>query len=312
MQTRAEPLERIIGARPSARERLRALWAYRELLAGMVQRDLKVRYKNSFLGFAWSLLNPLLYLAVFYVAFDVVLGAGIPSFPIFLLSGLLVWNLFSSAVAGATGSITGNAGLVKKVAFPREILVFAAIGSAIVHFFLQLAVLAVVLAIGRWDVGWGYLPLVPLAFVAVVVLAAGLGLLLAGLNAYARDTQHLLELALLAWFWMTPIVYPFTLVYEQDGFVKAAFMANPITPATLAFQRAIYDVAAYTDSGARVTTSAEVPQLERLGSVSTILPPWDAGDYLLYLGFAGLVAVLVLVVGFVVFGRLEADFAEEL
>jgi ABC-2 type transport system permease protein len=311
MQTRAEPLERIIGARPTASERLRSLWSYRELLAGMVQRDLKVRYKNSVLGFAWSLLNPLLYLGVFYVAFDVILGAGIPSFPFFLLSGLVVWNLFSSGLAAATGSITGNAGLVKKVAFPREILVIAAIGSAVVHFVLQFAVLVVVLAAARWDVGWGYVPLVPVAFAVTVVLAVGLGLLLSGLNAYARDTQHLLELALLAWFWMTPIVYPFSLVYEQSGFVRTAFMANPVTAATLVMQRAVYNISAYS-SARDATTSADVPQLERLGSVSSVLPPWHFGDYALYLGYAAALGAVLLVAGFLVFGRLEPDFAEEL
>ena len=127
----------------------------------MTRKELKVKYKNSVLGFAWSLLNPLLYLVVFYVAFVKILGSGVPAFPIFLLSGLLVWNLFSTGLSGACTSVVSNAGLVKKVSFPREILPLAAIGSMLVHFFLQSLVLFAVLALIQWDVAWAYIPLLP-------------------------------------------------------------------------------------------------------------------------------------------------------
>ena len=122
---------RVVRSRLGTRERLARIWQYRELLVGMVRKELKVKYKNSVLGFAWSLLNPLLYLVVFYIAFQVVLKAGIEAFPIYLLSGLLVWNLFSVGVGGATGSVVANAGLVNKVAFPARSCRIAAVGSAL-------------------------------------------------------------------------------------------------------------------------------------------------------------------------------------
>ena len=134
---RASGAERVVRAKITARERLVRLIHYRELLVGMVRKELKIKYKNSVLGFAWSLLNPLLYLVVFYVAFELILKSSVPSFPIYLLSGLLVWNLFSGGLAAATSSVVGNSGLVKKVSFPREILPLAAVGSILVHFFLQ-------------------------------------------------------------------------------------------------------------------------------------------------------------------------------
>ena len=115
---------------------------YHELLVALVRKELKVRYKGSTLGFLWSLLNPLLYLAVFYYVFEVVLEAGIPNFAIFLLSGLLAWNLFSSSLLTGTGAIVDNGALVKKVYFPREILPLANVGASLVHFFLQLIVMA--------------------------------------------------------------------------------------------------------------------------------------------------------------------------
>ena len=111
-------------------EHFRDIWRYRELLVGMVRKELKVKYKNSVLGFVWSLLNPLLYLVVFYIVFQVILGSGIPSFPIFLLSGLLVWNLFSAGFAAATRLDRRQRGRwSRRCAFPREILPLAAVGA---------------------------------------------------------------------------------------------------------------------------------------------------------------------------------------
>ena len=208
----------------------------------MTRKELKVKYKNSILGFAWSLLNPLLYLVVFYIAFVKILGSGVPAFPIFLLSGLLVWNLFSTGLWRACVSVVGNAGLVKKVSFPREILPLAAVGSMLVHFFLQslvlFAVLALIVATGRRG---RTSPLLPLALLALLLLTGALGILLSATNVYLRDTQHFLELALLAWFWVTPIVYGFmTIDRRPGGWFKYAYLLNPVTPIVLIFQRAIY------------------------------------------------------------------------
>src|SRR5207248_4697248 len=131
--TDARPPFRVVSARINLRQRFRDIWAYRELLGGLVRKELKVKYKNSVLGFLWSMLNPALYLVVFYVVFQLILKNGIPQFAIFLLAGLLVWNLFSTALPGATGSVVGNSGLVKKVAFPREVLALSSVGAALVH-----------------------------------------------------------------------------------------------------------------------------------------------------------------------------------
>jgi ABC-type polysaccharide/polyol phosphate export permease len=287
---------RVVRARITARERLARIFKYHELLVGMVRKELKVKYKNSVLGFAWSLLNPLLYLVVFYIAFEKILHSGIPSFPIYLLSGLLVWNLFSTGLAGATGSIVGNSGLVKKVAFPREILPLASVGSTLVHFFLQSMVLFVVLAIVQWHVAWAYLPLLPVALIALLLVTGSLGILLSATNVYLRDTQHFLELALLAWFWVTPIVYQFELVANQKGWFSKLWMANPVTPIVLVFQRAIY---AKLDN-----TSTNPP--------TPLLPHWPYWGYVAYLGMSFAFGILVLALAVRVFGRAEANFAEEL
>jgi ABC-2 type transport system permease protein len=292
---------RVVRPRMTARERLARIVERRELLVGMIRKELKVKYKNSILGFAWSLLNPLLYLVVFYIAFTIILRSGIPAFPIWLLSGLLVWNLFSTGLGAATGSVVGNATLVKKVAFPREILPLAAVGSMLVHFFLQSIVLFVVLAIVQWHVAWAYVPLIPLALIALLLVTGALGILLSAVNVYLRDTQHFLELALLAWFWLSPVVYPFQQVAAPAGHVSSqrhlfakVWMANPVTPIILVFQRAIY------------------ARLDNKSAHTQLLPHWPYWGYLAYLGMSVAFGIIVLTIAVRVFGRSEANFAEEL
>jgi ABC-2 type transport system permease protein len=284
---------RVISSRVSVRQRLVDIWRYRELLVGLVRKELKVKYKNSILGFLWSMLNPALYLVVFYVVFQLILKNGIPDFAIYLLSGLLVWNLFSTGLPAATGSIVGNSAIVKKVAFPREILAMASVGAALVHFVLQGAVLILALGVFRYSPSPGYMLLVPVALFALLLFTAGLGILLAAVNVYLRDTQHLLELALLAWFWGTPIVYPYRLVSDRLHERALLYRLNPITPIVLTFQRAIY---VHTD-----------PQGHPI-LANGVNWHWYAGQLL---GVIALGAVIFLV-ALHVFGRLEGNFAEEL
>jgi len=290
----------VIAPDRSVYRRLQAVWRYRELLVGLVRKELKVKYKDSSLGFFWSMLNPAMYLIVFYVVFQVILGSGIPYFAIFLLSGLLAWTLFSSSLTAATGSIVGNGALVNKVYFPREILPLATVGANLVHFFLQTFVLLTTLVVFRFGIDVEYLWLVLPALVVLLLLAAGLAILFAALNVYARDLQHLLELVLLAWFWMTPIVYPWQLQADQlheRGLSTALTLLNPVTAVVITLQRAIYGTDSFVDGE---------------GHTVYLLPDDGPLWYLRNLGIIGLVALGIFVFAVYVFGRLEANFAEEL
>lgn len=280
---------------PGPVERARNVWAYRELLANLVRKELKVRYKNSVLGFAWSLLNPALYLAVFSLVFQVFLRANIPFFGIFLLSGLLPWNLFSNGLAAATGSVTGNAQLVQKVWFPREILPLAAVGAALVHFFLQLLVLGAALVLFQYSPAWQFIPLLVPALLVLILLTVALGILLAAVNVTLRDTQHLLELALLAWFWVTPIVYPFRLVADTVTGGFYLLILNPVTSVVITFQRVLYNKVQHTSD---------------LGPGTVILPDASIWWYLRNLSIVAAAAFVLLLVALHVFGRYEDDFAE--
>jgi ABC-2 type transport system permease protein len=289
--------KRVVSARTPTRHRIREIWQYRELLVGLVRKELKVKYKNSVLGFVWSMLNPALTLVVFYVVFQIFLKSGIPYFAIFLLSGLLAWNLFSTGLPGATTSVVNNAALVKKVAFPREILAISSVGAALVHFFLQSIVLVLALLIFRYPVSSKFLVLLPPALLVLLMLTTALGVLLGAVNVYLRDTQHLLELALLAWFWMTPIVYQYRLVADRLGNHQWVMFLNPLTAITVSFQRAIYNKVDATGANGTVP----------------ILPATDSvWWYLERLAAVGVASVALFFVAMAVFGRLEGNFAEEL
>jgi ABC-2 type transport system permease protein len=290
----------VVAPRRTVTESITGVWRYRELLLNLVRKELKVRYKNSSLGFLWSLANPVMYLVVFTVVFQVVLKAGIPYFPVFLLSALLAWTLFSASLAGATGSITGNASLVNKVYFPREILPLASIGANFVHFLLQGLVLCGALVVFRFDIDWGYVWLVLPAIVALLLLTAALAIFLATLNVWARDTQHLLELVLLAWIWMTPIVYQWDLqarVFEEHGISPQVTLLNPMTAITLAFQRALYGITTVKVEG---------------GGVQRQLPLESSLWYFRNLAIVIVVASVLLVLALRLFTRAEGNFAEDL
>ena len=303
----------VISPRVSVGRRVVDIWRYRELLSGLVRKELKVKYNSSFLGFVWSMLNPALTLAIYYFIFQVVLGSGIRDFAIFLMSGLLAYNLFSYSTLNATGTLVGNAGIVKKVSFPREILALASVGAGVVFFFFQGLVLLIVLVAARYVPGWSYLPLLVPALLALLVLSAALAVFLAAVNVYMRDTQHLVEIAVGAlWFWATPIVYSYqTIVTKltEHGLPSWLPLLNPMTDIVLVFQRAIY-AQVYGGAPAAAATSAKPGAA--LQSGAQMLPAADQWWYLWHVLIVLAVSSVALVGALKVFGRLEGNFAEQL
>ncbi|ACU54664.1 ABC-2 type transporter [Acidimicrobium ferrooxidans DSM 10331] len=292
---------RLVRPRVSVTERLANIWRYRDLLRGLIVKEIRVKYKDSFLGFLWSLVNPAMFILIYYIVFQKVLGSGIPLFAIFLATGLLCWNLFQTGIMGATGAVVDNAGLVKKVAFPREILALASVGSASVFFVFQAVVLAVFLVVFQVVPSVSYLWVALIGLVALLVFASGLGILVSGITVYLRDVRHLMEILLQAWFWATPVVYAFELVANKfaDHHIPVwVYLLNPVTPVVLAFQRTFY---AKTD-----------PYSVASHTVVQILP--TAGPMWYFWGVLGVLVagVVLFVVALWAFGRLEGNFAEEL
>ena len=280
-----------VDARAAAQTRVRL-----ELLAELVRKDLKVKYKNSALGFVWSLATPLLYLIVFTVVFTF-LFRGVDNFPVLFMAGFLVWTFFNLSTLTATGAVVGNANLVRKVRFPRIVLPLSSVGFGGVHFLLQLAVLLAVLAVFYRDTFGPQLVLVLPALAVAATFTVSMSLLASALNVRYRDVEHLLEVALLAWFWATPIVYQATLVRDRLAgkglsWLFQLYMANPITAVVVAMQRAIYN--------------------HPVVKGQQVLPADGYGFYLTWLGVAAVISVVLLGVGLWTFRRLQADFAEEL
>lgn len=280
----------------TSRERSRAQGRVRwELLVGLVRKDLKVKYQGSVLGFLWSLANPLLLLVVYTFVFQVVLKSGIPQFGFYLLSGLLVWNMFAGAVGTSTAAVVGNSGLVKKVRFPLSVLPLSQVGFALVHFVLQLFVLLVVMAVtGNTEFAGPNLLLAVPAIAVALLFTVAVSFLVAGLNVRYRDTQHVVEVVLMAGFWINPIVYSVSLVKTELGDLYWAYFLNPMAGVVVAMQRAIY---------------AQNPTLP---GGSTVLAANGYAFYLEKLGIGALVSAAVLALGLWLYHRLSADFAEEL
>jgi ABC-2 type transport system permease protein len=270
---------------------LRAIWDHRELLDLLVRRELKAKYKDSSLGFAWSLLRPLAQLLIYYVAIGKFLGAerAIPDFAIYVFTGLTVWTLYSEIISLSTTSIIANSGLVKKVYVPRELFPLASVGSALFNFSVQFGVLvAAVLILARPPLSVELLYL-PLGFVTVVVFGTTVGLVLAAWNVFLRDIQHLVEVLLIVLFWASPIVYSYEMVHDvlHGGVFEEIYLANPVTLVVIAFQKALW--AGGINAG-------------------VTFPPDIALRLLLVLG----VSLVFLWVAQRIFARLEGNFAQEL
>lgn len=185
-----------------------------ELLWNLTLRELRGKYKRSILGWGWSLLNPLVQLAVYSAVFGILFKAtpppgdpsGIHAYSFWLVSGLLAWNFHLNGVMGAIGSLAGNGNLIRKVYFPRSILPFATSLSWLVSFAIEIAALIVILAVFQ-TINLAVLPLVVVAAALLMLFSLGLGLLVSAVNVYFRDIEYLTQIALQVWFFGTPIVY---------------------------------------------------------------------------------------------------------
>jgi len=204
-------------------EKLKETIKFKNLIYNLVSRDLKVKYKGSILGFFWSLLNPLAMLIVYTIAFKYIIRIRVEDFPLFFLCGFLPWTFLSLSLSMAVSSIKDNANLVKKVYFPREILPLSIVLSSLVQFLLTFVILIPALLLFKIKLG---LPILFLPFIILFQLSftLGLSLILSALNVFFSDVRHLLEIFLQIWFWLTPIIYPVSLVPER---FQAIYKLNP-------------------------------------------------------------------------------------
>lgn len=208
------------GVRPKIRD----LWRYRELLRSLVVRDIMVKYKRSFLGLLWTLMNPIFTVMILITVFSYVIRIKIDNYWAFLLSGFFVWSFISQALLYSTNIISNNAALSRNVYFPREILVLSAAISKMVEFFIEVSIILVVLLVFHFhSVPSSFLAL-PLLFLIQFILAIGLMYPLAVISVFFYDAKHALPILITALFYITPVFYPISMIPEAARFY---YFLNP-------------------------------------------------------------------------------------
>ncbi len=254
------------------------LFSYREMLKCMVRKDLKTRYKGSFLGFLWTFLNPLFQLAIYSLLFPLIMKASALQEPysMFMFVALLPWIYFSSSVTSGTECIVENYNLVKKIYFPRQILPLSVSTAGLINYFYGLLITVFGLIICKvpfFSVNLLYLPLL---FLVMYLCTSGFCLLFSALNVYIRDLEHIVSIIVMAWFYATPVVYS---INSMPLWVQNILVWNPMATIAESFRQVLF--------------YGQAPDSR-------------------YLLIASSEALVVFVLGVAVFNSLEKGFAEEI
>lgn len=255
---------------------LKEIYDYRQMIFSLVRKELRGRYKGSVLGFLWTFINPLFQLIIYSFVFSVIARNGIDKFYLYLFVALIPWLFFSGSITGGSVSIIQQKDMVKKIYFPREVMPISYVVSGFVNMlFCFIVIFAVVLISGN---GIRLVPLLYLPIVMIVefVMALGMAMLASALTVYFRDLEYILGIITMAWMYLTPIMYPLEMVPERLRFI---FNLNPMTPVVVAYRDILY--------------YKQIPQVGTLAQ-----------------GFV--LGIIVLIIGTVVFNKLQKGFAEEL
>ncbi|WP_394938882.1 ABC transporter permease [Psychromicrobium sp. YIM B11713] len=267
----------------------------RYLLRLIVRKELKVRYRGSFLGLLWSYVKPGVQFVVFYFALGVFLGMNRqPNFVLYMFSGIILVNLFSESLGQATRSVVGNGALVKKIYLPRELFPVSSVWVAIIHFLPQLLILVVACLFFGWQPSLLQILAAIAAVIMIVILSVGLGLIFAAANVMYRDSENIVDLILMVATWLSPVLYVWTQVKDSLGSTFYFFyQLNPITVAVEVFHYAFW-----------FPTQAV--------QASTPIPPLPDRLLILWLPIGFVISLAILFIGQFIFRRLEGRFAQEL
>lgn len=252
------------------------IFNYVDMVKGLVRRDLRGRYKGSILGFFWNFINPLCQVIVFYLVFSNIFRSGIEKFHVYLICGMMTWNFFAESLSQGSGCIVQQAEMTKKIYFPREILPISAVTSRFINLLLTLVVVAGIIAFSGVGFSLKALLFMPLILAIEYCMALGFSLLLSSIDVYFRDFEYMTGVVLMAWMWLTPIMYSLDSV---PGYLQKLIAINPMTPIIMGYQSILY--------------YKTVPDLIELGK-------------------SAIFAIIILAIGEFVFSKLEGRFAEEL
>lgn len=253
-----------------------AVWAYRDLLYFLVRRDLKNRFQQTFIGVLWIVLQPLLQMLIFYIIMGLLVRVptGDVPYPVFYLSGYIVWQVFQQIINGSAYSLVGNIGIITKTYFPRLVLPLSSTIGAVIDFFISFLVLLIFLLFNGYPINLRYL-LIPFLLLLTLAFSFGIGLIFGALMVVFRDTKNLLGFLLQIWLFMTPIMYPISIAPEE---FKIFFYINPLTGLVQAFRWVFLGQEAF-------------PSVE-------------------FFLLSGLSALVLIVIGMIVFRRMETRVAD--
>lgn len=255
---------------------LKELYAYRQMIISMVRRDLRGRYQASALGFLWTFINPLLQLIVYTIVFSIIMRMGIENFYMFLFVALVPWIFFNSALVTGATSVIINDDMVKKIYFPRMVLPLSYVTSCFINMLLSFVIIFAVIIVTGFGINPIALLYLPIVMAIEYMLALGIALITSSCTVYLRDLEHILSIVSMAWMYGTPVIYPITMVPDKYLFI---FNLNPMAPVITAYRDILY--------------YKKIPQMSTLIS-------------------AVVMGAIFLVIGFVVFGRLQRNFVEEM
>lgn len=255
----------------------RELYEYRQMIASLVRRDLRGRYKGSFLGFLWTFVNPLLQLLVYSLVFTNIMRVeDVEIYYLYLFIALIPWLFFSNSIAGGASCIIAQKDMVSKIYFPREVIPISYVTSGFVNMLLCFIVVIAAVLISGIEVNvltWLFLPVI---FIIQYILVLGITMLASAVTVYFRDLEHILGIIMMAWMYLTPIIYTPNMV--PDSF-RMYFDLNPMTHIVTAYRDILY--------------------YGRMPEFSTLISSVVFG-------------IVFLVIGFVSFGKLKRHFAEEM
>ncbi len=256
-------------------QRIREILEYREMLRNLVHKELRARYKGSVLGFLWTFFHPLLLLIVYSFVFKFVMRVQMENYTLYLFTGLLPWTFHVTSLTMGVNAIVGNGNLITKIYFPREILPLSIVMANMINYLLSLPILVGAIIYLNWDIGVSLLAF-PVVLLIQSLMLTGLTLIVSAGNVFFRDLEHLLSVLLTGWFFLCPIVYPLSMIPKEYLGVYTAL--NPVTPLIIAYTDIFY---------------------------YSRFPEWT--NLLTITGFA----IIIFVIGFMVFNRLQKSFAEE-
>ena len=256
--------------------KLKEIYEYRLMIYSLVKRDLRGKYKGSVLGFMWTFVNPLLQLLVYNMVFSIIMKAGVDKFYLYLFVGLIPWLFFSAAITGGSTCIIAQKDLIKKIRFPREIIPISFVTSQFVNMLLSFIVVIIVSVVSGVRPTVGGLLCLPVIMLVEYLMALGIALISSSLTVYFRDLEHILAIIAMAWLYAKPICYPEEMVPAE---YLPIYRLNPVTPIVNAYRDVLY---------------------------------WGRTPDLRTLLLAVLIGLVTVVLGILIFGKLQRRFAEEL